>query len=148
MCCNSRTFIATCDACRGHPLSPASGPTAPAPNRSPGELLWDGERWLLPEDIPADGLLHSNANPYTEDLLKLQMHTAAEALDLHQAIYAVHSPLRADKWEISLAAHPDPLFRRFIVEGIRHGFQVGFNYAAHPTRVTNQNNMASAYENY
>ena len=64
---------------------------------------------MLPEDIPADGLLHSNANPYTEDLLKLQMHTAAEALDLHQAIYAVHSPLRADKWEISLAAHPDPL---------------------------------------
>ena len=53
----------------------------------------------------------------------------------------------ADKWEISLAAHPDPLFRRFIVEGICHGFWVGFNYAAHPTRVTNQNNMVSVYEN-
>ena len=91
---------------------------APAPNRSPGELLWDGERWLLPEDIPAEGLLHSKANPYTEDLLKLQMHSG------------------------SFRPPPGDLRRPLAIEGgqmegIHHGFRVGFNYAARPTRVTN-----------
>ena len=54
------------------------------------------------------------------------------SIRLHQAIYTVHSPLRADKWEISLATHPDLLLRRYIVEGIRHGFQVGFNNVTSP----------------
>ena len=41
---------------------------------------------------------------------------------------AVHTPLRLDAWEKALAAHPDPAFARYICQGLRHGFRIGFRH--------------------
>ena len=58
----------------------------------------------------------------------------------------VQTPLQADEWDRSLANHPDQNFRRYIVDEIRHGFRVGFDYA-HAERTQNStSNMLSARE--
>ena len=31
-------------------------------------------------------------------------------------------------WDGALAEHPDPRFRRYIIEGIRDGFRIRFNH--------------------
>lgn len=36
--------------------------------------------------------------------------------------------LRLREWERALAGHQDQAFARYICEGIRQGFHVGFNY--------------------
>ena len=41
---------------------------------------------------------------------------------------AVTTPLCWQSWDCCLANHPDQQFRRYIVEGIRFGFRIGFNY--------------------
>ncbi len=41
---------------------------------------------------------------------------------------AVHTPLRLEAWEKALAAHPDPAFARYICQGLRHGFRIGFRH--------------------
>ena len=37
-------------------------------------------------------------------------------------------PLPWQEWDRNLAFHLDQHFRAYIVEGLRHGFRVGFNY--------------------
>ena len=41
------------------------------------------------------------------------------------------SPLRWQDWAVALVDHPDRRFAEYVVCGIRHGFRVGFDYAAH-----------------
>jgi hypothetical protein len=42
--------------------------------------------------------------------------------------------------------HPDQVFRKYVVDGIRHGFRVGFDYArAGPTH-SSRGNMISSQE--
>ena len=43
-----------------------------------------------------------------------------------QVSMRIRSPLQVGKWEVLLRDHPDKQFSRFIVEGIRRGFRVGF----------------------
>ena len=40
----------------------------------------------------------------------------------------VNTPLDWRAWDEALAEHPDPRFRRYIIEGIRDGFRIGFNH--------------------
>ena len=56
----------------------------------------------------------------------------------------VNTPLVWQAWDSCLAHHPDQAFRRYIVEGIRYGFRVGFNYSRTCTSVSR--NLVSARE--
>lgn len=54
----------------------------------------------------------------------------------------VSTPLAADVWERALSTHPDRAFARYICDGLRSGFRIGFQYGSslHPA----PSNMASA----
>ena len=41
----------------------------------------------------------------------------------------VLTPLDWQEWESAVADHPDQKFKEYVVNGIRHGFRVGFDYA-------------------
>jgi hypothetical protein len=56
----------------------------------------------------------------------------------------VRSPLRLPAWEAALRAHPDRVFSRLLLEGICHGFRIGFNRQAPLSPVAC--NMQSARE--
>ena len=43
-----------------------------------------------------------------------------------QLITDCSTPLRAGEWEAALAHHPDQTFVSFIIDGLRHGFRIGF----------------------
>ena len=57
----------------------------------------------------------------------------------------VITPLRWRQWAQALAQHPDRQFVSYVVEGIRSGFRVGFNYAQVQYSPAKQN-MPSAEE--
>jgi len=56
----------------------------------------------------------------------------------------IPTPLSVATWQQLLANHPDEQFQRYIVEGIRLGFRIGFD-SSHPTH-SSRRNMKSAYE--
>ena len=56
----------------------------------------------------------------------------------------ISTPLRADKWSKALAAHPDHAFVRYVCNGIRFGFRIGFNRSSQLKSATT--NMQSAFE--
>ena len=41
----------------------------------------------------------------------------------------VSTPLVVDAWVEALKTHPDKAFARYVCEGLRHGFRVGFSYS-------------------
>ncbi len=67
-----------------------------------------------------------------EDLLKLDACRSAHPLRLPVAREEVHTPLKWQEWDRSLAGHPDQRFRRYIVDGIKDGFRIGFDYSRSP----------------
>jgi len=54
-------------------------------------------------------------------------------------------PLHWQEWDRCLASHPDQCFRQYIVDGIRFGFRIGFDYGSHTCR-RSPSNMLSARE--
>ena len=56
---------------------------------------------------------------------------------------AHHSPLQVAAWSAALRSHPDTEFVGYILEGMQHGFRVGFNYKKNCTRPA-YNNLISA----
>ena len=83
--------------------------------------------------------------------LTRQLQALAACKPLHQivtslALSEIITPLHWRTWEEALCSHPDKTFSKLIVEGIREGFRIGFNYNRfHSTKSCNRN-MASAYE--
>ena len=61
--------------------------------------------------------------------------------DVHKAFQEIVTPLQWQMWDSLLATHPDQRFRRYIIEGIRNGFKIGFDYSR-PLRSAGSN-MAS-----
>ena len=51
----------------------------------------------------------------------------------------VSSPLVANEWEAVLAGHPDREFADFVVQGLREGFRIGFDYRRHLGEKTRKN---------
>ena len=47
---------------------------------------------------------------------------------LPPSLCEIVTPLRWAAWDSQLSHHPDQRFRYYIVDGIKHGFKVGFNY--------------------
>ena len=82
---------------------------------------------------------------YMEDLLHLQACRPQENITLTRELSRVESPLRWKEWDARLTSHPDQRLRSYIVEGIRYGFRVGYNYKA--TRCSSKGNMRSALDN-
>lgn len=90
---------------------------------------------------------HPVANyPYTPDLLKLESFRPCFPTFLPESCQVITTPLNLTNWELALGAHPDRHFVHYILEGIRNGFHIGFNYK-HCTCKSTLNNMASADTN-
>ena len=64
----------------------------------------------------------------------------------HRELREISSPLtrRLPQWSRALVGHPDQAFAQFILEGIEHGFRIGFDHAS--TLVSATRNMPSARE--
>ena len=54
---------------------------------------------------------------------------AAHPIRLPPSMEEIQTPLKWEEWDHSLANHTDQRFRKYIVEGIRFGFRVGFDYS-------------------
>ena len=66
---------------------------------------------------------------YTTDLLCLQFHRPSSPHN-SEMLLRVSTPLNTEAWARVLAAHPDQAFARYICEGLRSGFRVGFQYGS------------------
>ena len=66
-------------------------------------------------------VLNSCVNPYPQSMKTLSLE--------------VYSPLHLPQWTMELEPHPDKAFSSYILQGIRCGFRIGFNYdqPLHPT---------------
>ena len=58
--------------------------------------------------------LNSCINPYPQSVKTLSLE--------------VYSPLNLPQWTLELESHPDKAFSSYILQGIRCGFRIGFNY--------------------
>lgn len=81
---------------------------------------------------------------YTKDLWKLEAHVhRGGSSDSRLAKLA--TPLDLPIWEAKLAKHPDSDYAQYILNGIKHGFQIGVNeYASFRSA---KKNMESARQN-
>ena len=77
-----------------------------------------------------------------EDLLKLDACRPPSNWRTNENLSGSVSPLQWEVWDHFLESYPDQRFRDYIVDGIRVGFRVGFNYS-HTCQASKQN-MASA----
>ena len=80
-----------------------------------------------------------------EDLLHLDVCRPKESTKLPLALNRAISPLRWQEWDTQLRSYPDQRLRAYKVEGIRHGFQVGYNFNSTCHHV--RGNMKSAGDN-
>ena len=69
----------------------------------------------------------NHSYPFTLDLLQLEACRAATAPPLPQSATAIATPLRSAAWEEALRIHPDQAFASYILQGIKHGFHIGFD---------------------
>ena len=56
----------------------------------------------------------------------------------------VTTPLKWETWARALQAHPDRDFVAYIVEGLRDGFRIGFNYAGHTCNPAKRNMLSAS----
>ncbi len=82
---------------------------------------------------------------YTSDLLQLDNCISPVPLSLPPFCTIVTTPLKYQVWKSSLKHHPDPTFANYILQGIKNGFRIGFQYSTFTTRSANRN-MASAIQ--
>ena len=66
--------------------------------------------------------------PYMEDLMKLDACQSPQPIVLPQEMQEIWTPLHWQEWDRALEGHPDQRFRRYVVEGIKHGFRIGYDY--------------------
>lgn len=65
---------------------------------------------------------------------------------LPEGLYHIDTPLLPSAWKKALANHPDTAFADHVLQGIRHGFWIGFDYC-HYTCTSSQSNMLSTLDN-
>lgn len=95
--------------------------------------------WLSP--VPYN--MHTGGYVYMEDLLALDRCRRGEAP--HPSLCEIITPLQGEAWAAALSQHPDTRFKSYILDGIKNGFRIGFQYVSHSCRSSTQN-MASALE--
>ena len=85
--------------------------------------------------------------PYSKDLTAIsQLVSPVTLSELPEEIRVVNTPLIIEKWHKWLQGHPDPEFTKYLFEGIREGFHIGFNYTESSCLLA-KTNMQSAVEN-
>ena len=80
-----------------------------------------------------------------DDLRSMDACRPLKARVVPDEVGVVSSPLVANEWEVVLAGHPDREFAEFVVQGLREGFRIGFDYRRHLGKKTPKN-MRSASE--
>ena len=83
---------------------------------------------------------------YIDHLLCLAGRRPSHPIDLPQRLWPVNTPLNPRAWASHLQSHPDRAYVDYIVQGIHHGFRLGFAYGAVKLRSASRN-MRSAEEN-
>eukprot|EP00731_Ephydatia_muelleri_P013873 Em0007g1183a len=107
---------------------------------------------VCPEQVtspPATG----HAQWYTQDLLNLKQMSVSVAADgVSQLITDCSTPLRVGEWEAALTRHPDQRFASLIIEGLRHGFRIGFGggfpLASSPCNMPSAAEQVAAVDKY
>ena len=66
--------------------------------------------------------------PYLSQLKGLRANTPTMPPKLPGELLGITTPLKLAEWEAQLSAYPDPEFSAVILDGIKNGFRVGFNY--------------------
>ena len=70
-----------------------------------------------------------------EDLLELEKcKQYPQSPGVPGPLLAKASPLRWQEWKLALRDHPDIEFAKYLVEGIKEGFRVGFKYSSNRCR--------------
>ena len=67
---------------------------------------------------------------YMNDLLELDRRRPSGVSTLPEGVGAIATPLRWEVWAKDLRDLPDREYARYIVEGIRDGFRIGFDYSS------------------
>ena len=81
---------------------------------------------------------------YTQDLMELQRRVPPTSRGgLPADAMSVNTPLKPTEFAALLREHPDLRFREYILEGIRGGFRVGFDYSRHSCKSARRNMMSA-----
>ena len=59
-----------------------------------------------------------------------------------QEVYSVSTPLCLNAWAAALASHPNQVFAWYICDGLRFGFQIGFQYGS-PLKLASSNMLSA-----
>ena len=81
---------------------------------------------------------------YMDDLAKMDECRPQHRIYLPREMSQINTPLNWCEWDRLLTHHPDQKFRKFIVEGIKCGFRVGYNYVTMSGTCNSPGNMLSA----
>ena len=81
---------------------------------------------------------------YTQQLQGLQACTPTSLVCLPAALVEITTPLISTVRETELANHPDHVFTSYVVNGIKHGFRVGYDRSKTLKNCTS--NMVSALQ--
>ena len=83
-------------------------------------------------------------NEYTADLVALESRVSPAQSTVPPLLSTVLTPVKIPIWEVRLAGHPDRKFVEYVINGLRSGFKIGYDYAS--TRRSATRNMKSAME--
>ena len=75
--------------------------------------------------IPFTGWL--SLYPYTADLICLDGARPMKESPIPEILLSISTPLVTHRWAHALHNHPDRAFVRYILEGLEHGFRIGFD---------------------
>ncbi len=82
---------------------------------------------------------------YTMDLLALASRLPLAWCPIPPRLAGIVTPLRLHAWRDHLSHHPDPAYTGYILDGIAHGFRIGYQREGHQL-VPASRNTQSAYE--
>ena len=89
----------------------------------------------------------AHTDPYPFDLVALQLGRPVIPHPIPAQLTCRTSPLQWQEWDRALVGHSDRRFARYVVDGIHHGFRIGFRYVAHSCSSTRRN-ISSALEHF
>ncbi len=133
----------------GHAHSPP--PDSPAATGGVIETaLLRPSRWL-PSEVPWSAAAQAKfasergleGPPDTANLLQLEACLPPVEHRVPAMLAPVHTPLFIPAWERELATHPDRDRVSYLLNGLRNGFRIGYNYRHNSCR-SRARNMASA----
>jgi len=81
---------------------------------------------------------------YTEDLKALEQKSGQDDPNIPPQLQHIITPLRAEAWKKYLTNYPDQEFAQYLLQGIQHGFHIGFQGNTQGRRA--KRNLRSAYE--